>query len=94
MSRAKWPIRFPKNTLESFGPLIQLYPAYPGKKVEVPPVVIMIMLEHRHLASYDIPLKEHLLSERWGTMNLENAASRVLNFIPNRTNAAPATVSS
>ncbi|CAL1689877.1 unnamed protein product [Lasius platythorax] len=48
------------------------------------------MPEHRHLASYNIPAQRTSLSRHRGTMGLENAASRVLNFIPNRTNATPA----
>jgi len=39
-------IRFLKNTLKSFGPLIQLH-VYLDKKMKVPLVVIIIMLEHR-----------------------------------------------
>lgn len=40
--------------------IIQLCSVHFGKNVEVPLVVIMIMLEHHHLASYNIPLGEHL----------------------------------
>jgi len=39
-------IRFLKNTLKSFGPLIRLH-VYLDKKMKVPLVVITIMLEHR-----------------------------------------------
>lgn len=80
--------------LESFGPLIQFISCISRQKdgssarrdydnARAPPFGIL-----RYSA------QRTSLSQPWGTMNLENAASRVLNFIPNRTNAAPATVSS
>jgi len=52
-------IRFLKNTLKSFGSLIQLY-VYLDKKMEVPRRDYNNARAPSHLASYDIPLKEHL----------------------------------
>lgn len=78
-------------TLENTRPLIRSLSVYFRKKSGSFAAVIMIMPEHRHLASYNIPLKEHprvgVAEPQWSP----KAASRVLNFIPNRTNASRGT---